>query len=57
MLSQRMLSSSNQIGLFSFRNNRITTEGAVLLGKGLAVNDSLKVLRVCFCDLAAAIVT
>ena len=33
--------------LFFFcRNNRITTEGAVLLGKGLYVNESLKTLRV-----------
>jgi len=56
MLSQQKLSSSNQIGLLSFRNNRITTEGAVLLGKGLTVNDSLRVLKVCFCDLLAAFI-
>ena len=28
------------------RNNRITTEGAVLLGKGLAASESLKHLKV-----------
>ena len=57
MLSKQKMSSSNQTDLFSFRNNRITTEGAVMLGKGLAVNDSLKVLRVCFCDVMAAFVS
>ena len=30
----------------SRRNNRITAEGAVLLGRGLAVNESLHVLKV-----------
>lgn len=30
----------------TYRNNRITTEGAVLLGKGLTVNETLKVVKV-----------
>ena len=29
-----------------FSNNRINTEGSVLLGKGLAVNETMKVLKV-----------
>lgn len=47
-LSSSMLLPLNFLSLnsLSYRNNRITTEGSVLLGKGLAVNESLKVLKV-----------
>ena len=31
---------------FIHRNNRFTTEGAVLIGKGLSLNESLQVLKV-----------
>lgn len=32
--------------LFFFRNNRITSEGAVLIGKGVSVNETLTTIRV-----------
>lgn len=31
---------------FFFRNNRITSEGAVLIGKGVSVNETLTTIRV-----------
>ena len=34
------------IHLFIYRNNRITTEGAALIGKGVSANENLKVLKV-----------
>ena len=34
------------IGSISFRNNRLTPEGAVVIGKGLSLNESLQVLKV-----------
>ena len=48
-----MVDSILQIGLeichcFVFRNNRLTAEGAVVIGKGLSLNESLQVLKVSY---------
>jgi len=33
--------------MITYSNNRLTAEAAVLLAKGLQVNETLKVLKVC----------
>ena len=37
-----------------YRNNRVTTEAAVLLGKGIASNETLQILKVSYSDCILA---